>query len=107
MLNLVTAIVCYVFYPETAGLSLEAIDAIFLPMEGDEEIKANRSWLEKKLQWSVVAKSKVLVRNAKLERKNLRLAGSDVDAEVTKVGNAELKETSARLDIDQVENNSS
>ncbi|CAK7244608.1 MAG: hypothetical protein STHCBS139747_006152 [Sporothrix thermara] len=102
VLNVVTAIVCYLFYPETAGLSLEAIDAIFMPMEGDEEIKANRSWLEK-MQWSVVAKSKVLVRNAKLERKNLRLGGSEGDAEIV---TSELKDPSTRMDINQVETRS-
>lgn len=69
VLNVVTAIICWVFYPETAGLSLESIDELFVKDEplGASALTGDLSW-SKKFQWSVIARSKVAVKKAREER---------------------------------------
>jgi hypothetical protein len=98
VLNITTALVCWFLYPETAGLSLEAIDTLFVPQPGDEDVKANRSTLGK-LQWSVVERSKVAVRKAK-EGRRLEALSRGGDPEVDHKGRGAVLHIDVREKVD-------
>jgi hypothetical protein len=74
--NIVTAIVCWAFYPETSGLSLESIDMLFVPeaMESDiqEGVLIGKKWYSA-AQWDVVPRAWAAVDAAKLRRRNEKL----------------------------------
>ena len=68
VLNLANAIIVWMFYPETGGQPLEAVDALFvdgnrgrrassLPVDSDADIDMNRKGALGRLQWSVVRKA--------------------------------------------------
>ncbi|RHZ70339.1 hypothetical protein CDV55_108421 [Aspergillus turcosus] len=61
--NIVCAVIVWCFYPETAGLSLEAVDSLFIA--SDEDLVTKK---RPKLQWWVVAKSRAAVKAAKAGR---------------------------------------
>lgn len=68
--NLVAAFIVYCFYPETSNLNLESVDLLFLANEErDREIDANRKFYEKALQWNVIPRAEVAVRDAKAKKK--------------------------------------
>jgi Sugar (and other) transporter len=81
VLNLANAIIVWMFYPETAGQPLEAVDALFIdsretdPHRSSLEDAAARLQAHKKtgvhrLQWSVVQKAKAQVKWYKSRRKS-------------------------------------
>lgn len=55
--NIACAIIVFIFYPETAGLPLEAIDELFMESSNVEGIPSNDRKLYNKLQWHVVGRS--------------------------------------------------
>ena len=71
VLNLVNAIVVWIFYPETGGQPLEAIDALFVDQSDradrsrfqidDQPLSKSGGWLDK-MQWSVVPRAHRQVR---------------------------------------------
>jgi hypothetical protein len=83
VLNIITATVCWMFYPETAGLSLEAIDTLFVKPEGVSSPAGDIPWY-RRFQWSVIATSKRAVAQAKEERR-LALTAGRGDAEISHV----------------------
>lgn len=69
------------FYPETTGLSLEAIDLLFIPDDEDcPDVQADER-VYCKLQWRVVSKAWDAVKRNKADRK----AGVDAEVANTKV----------------------
>jgi hypothetical protein len=72
VLNLVNAIVVWIFYPETGGQPLEAVDTLFVTDEqqrrdsslylADEEIDVGKKSILDKLQWSLVRKADTQVK---------------------------------------------
>lgn len=69
VLNTVMAIICWMFYPETSGLPLEAVDELFASVDGSETAGAPQKPWYKKCKWSVIERSKVAVAKAKTDRK--------------------------------------
>ncbi|OZJ02831.1 hypothetical protein BZG36_04352 [Bifiguratus adelaidae] len=69
VLNIANAVIVWIFYPETAGLTLESVDVLFAGSDEivDEEVKAQS--LSRKLQWSIVAKAATEVKRRKKDRK--------------------------------------
>lgn len=57
------------FYPETAGLPLEAVDELFANADDWEAVGAPQKPWYKKCKWSVIERSKVAVAKAKRDRK--------------------------------------
>ena len=79
VLNLANAIIVWIFYPETGGQPLEAIDTLFLQAENLQDgatpgalhmsqVKVQKKGLAK-FQWSVVKKADEQVRFYKLHRR--------------------------------------
>ncbi|CAM1504326.1 Fc.00g019170.m01.CDS01 [Cosmosporella sp. VM-42] len=101
VLNITSAIVCWSLHPETAGLSLESTDTLFIRQLDDEGIKASRPWYHK-YQWSVIARSKVAVHKAKeqhrLERKTANGDVEIVQKEDLGPINQREKDTAAHLE---------
>ena len=71
VLNVVNAVVVWLFYPETGGLELEAVDGLFVETldgatarDGDREGKRDRKWYQK-MQWDVVSRSITAVKEQK------------------------------------------
>lgn len=67
VLNVVNAVVVFLFYPETGGLQLEAIEHIFTTDLGEEdiiELETDRRFY-RKLQWNVVDKAAAAVKQSK------------------------------------------
>jgi len=64
-LNLINAIIVFLFYPETANLPLESVDLLFTDRVAAEEIVDEKQPFYRKLQWNVVGK-------AAAEQKRLR-----------------------------------
>jgi hypothetical protein len=84
ILNLANAVICWLFYPETSGLTLESVDSLFLPQPEDEEIIANQAWY-RKFQWSVIGKSRHAVAKAKEQRRMDKEVGNgEMDAKVAR-----------------------
>lgn len=67
--NTVMAIICWMFYPETSGLPLEAVDELFASIDGSETAGAPQKPWYNKCKWSVIERSKVAVAKAKGDRK--------------------------------------
>ncbi|KAK7897171.1 hypothetical protein LTR67_005060 [Exophiala xenobiotica] len=84
VLNIVTATVCFFFYPETSGLSLEHIDMLFVE---DAAESANEKKGLNRFKWKVVPRAWAAVRKAREERK----AGKD--GEKGRVGRTETAAT--------------
>ncbi|KAJ5281389.1 hypothetical protein N7478_006761 [Penicillium angulare] len=82
--NLVAAVIVYCFYPETSYLNLESVDLLFLPGEDiDQEIESKRKFYHKAIQWSVVPRARIAVKEAKAKQK-AGLAETIGDVEQTK-----------------------
>jgi len=64
--NIACAIIVFIFYPETAGLPLEAIDELFIEKSSNVESKPlkDRKFYNK-LQWDVVGRSIAAVKEQK------------------------------------------
>ncbi|KAL1861349.1 hypothetical protein VTK73DRAFT_7137 [Phialemonium thermophilum] len=93
--NLVTAAVCWTFYPETAGLSLEAIDTLFIKDNRSATPAASVPWY-RKFQWDVIARSKILVAEARQERRLARQAGrGDVEVSELKMNEEHVEKSSS------------
>jgi len=60
------AIIVWCFYPETGGLQLEAVDRLFVKSEGDDMGLETDGAFYRKMQWSMVGKSVVAVRRARM-----------------------------------------
>jgi hypothetical protein len=83
VLNIVTATVCFFFYPETSGLSLEHIDMLFVE---DAAESANEKKSLNRFKWKIVPRAWAAVRKAKEERKAAK------DAEKGQIGRTETTE---------------
>ena len=67
VLNLANAIIVWIFYPETGGQPLEAVDALFVEKDhrrrdsalfiADRDVSAERKGLVSRFQWSIVSKA--------------------------------------------------
>lgn len=84
VLNIVNAIIVWMFYPETAGFPLEFIDTLFTEKSA-LETETSKSGLAK-LQWSVVSK-------ADSELKRMKRTGAAWEGGV---GNVDLEESSSK-----------
>ena len=85
VLNLVNAIVVFVFYPETAGIPLEQIDHLFTDQTetSTEQVEEpGQSAFYRKVQWSLVGKASKEVKRHRLLRKRLAVSSSEDAAEV-------------------------
>ena len=69
VLNVVNAVVVWAFYPETAGLTLEGVDYLFMEPEGEREGGVERR-AKYGLQWGVVRRAEEVRRGLKTKRKN-------------------------------------
>jgi len=72
VLNIVTATVCFFFYPETSGLSLEHIDMLFVE---DAAESANEKKGLNRFKWKIVPRAWAAVRRAREERKGAKESG--------------------------------
>lgn len=95
VLNLVNAIVVWIFYPETGGQPLEAVDVLFVEEQqrrnsslyiADDDGDVQKSNILHKLQWSVVRKADRQVKAFK--RGGGRRKTQPVGNEVTEDGKA-------------------
>ena len=85
VLNLVNAIIVFVFYPETAGIPLEQIDHLFTDQTetSTEQVEEpGQSAFYRKVQWSLVGKASKEVKRHRLLRKRLAVSSSEDAAEV-------------------------
>jgi hypothetical protein len=85
VLNLVNAIIVFIFYPETSGIPLEQIDHLFTDQTGPnpEQVEQQlQSAFYRKVQWSIVGKASKEVKRHRLLRKRLAVASSEDAAEV-------------------------
>ena len=67
VLNLVNAIIVWIFYPETGGQPLEAVDALFVEKDeqrrdsalfvADRDVSVDKRGLVGRFQWSIVSKA--------------------------------------------------
>ena len=71
VLNVANAIIVWLFYPETGGLPLEAVDGLFVETldgatagDGEREGRRDRKWYQK-MQWDVVPRSLAAVKEQK------------------------------------------
>lgn len=71
VLNIVNAIIVWCFYPETAGITLESVDHLFVDEWTEDGVTNETVPLAGKLQWSVVRKARQIVHDGKLRRRNL------------------------------------
>jgi hypothetical protein len=55
VLNLANAVIVFCFYPETAGMTLESVDRLFIEEPGTEgeEVVVKKKWY----QWSIIGKA--------------------------------------------------
>ncbi|KAJ4132555.1 hypothetical protein NW754_015372 [Fusarium falciforme] len=65
--NVVSAVVCWLFYPETSGLRLEAIDELFADQSSATQAPMSQAWY-RKLQWGVISTAKAAVKKEKEQR---------------------------------------
>jgi hypothetical protein len=79
VLNLVNAAIVWLFYPETGGLLLEAVDQIFVGNEISEARPSSNLRGVRRLQWSKVAVAAGAVKKSKAER--AKIASSDMGSE--------------------------
>lgn len=68
VLNIVNAIIVWLFYPETAGIPLEKIDLLFTGQAG-VLADGERQAFYRKLQWSIVGRASREVKRHKMLRK--------------------------------------
>jgi len=70
VLNLVNAVIVWLFYPETAGIPLEKIDLLFTDETRGLEAEADAgAAFYRKMQWSVVGKASKEVKRQRRLRK--------------------------------------
>lgn len=81
VLNIVNAIMVWMFYPETAGIPLEKIDLLFTDAVGPDN-RQEGSAFYRRLQWSVVGKASRVVEQQKLSMRAL----ADCNVEEAAVG---------------------
>lgn len=79
--NVISAMICWFFYPETAGLSLESIDSIFIRQPDDDSGRSDDSW-HRKVKWNVIAKSHAAVQEVRKRRRALRSSGGDMEVAI-------------------------
>lgn len=89
--NIVIAGIVWCFYPETSGLSLEAIDSLFVV--SDESLSSRK---HSKLQWWVIANSRAAVKAAKARKDDHETGASD-ETESSEVGKASQIVAAERL----------
>jgi len=68
-LNLINAIVVWLFYPETANMPLESIDLLFTDRVSAAEVLEEKQPFYRKLQWDVVAKAAAEEKRMRLRRR--------------------------------------
>ncbi|KAF5008864.1 hypothetical protein FDECE_4888 [Fusarium decemcellulare] len=69
--NVVSSVICWLFYPETSGLRLESIDELFADRSSVARDLTSQAWY-RKLQWGVISTSKVAVKKEKELRRLAR-----------------------------------
>ena len=81
VLNVANAVIVWLFYPETGGLELEAVDGLFVEnLERDGQSagkKREKTWYQK-MQWEVVPRSLAAVKEQKAVDR-ARKGGEDVE----------------------------
>lgn len=67
--NLVCAVIVWLFYPETMGLTLESVDHLFIreESEGEEDLSEEKRFYLR-LQWWIVPRAWEAVRRSRAER---------------------------------------
>lgn len=76
VLNLVTAVIVWCFYPETGGQKLEEIDKLFVDDGWNEDvIEGNSAPLIRRMQWKIVRKAQALRVDAQQEVRRRRTTG--------------------------------
>jgi hypothetical protein len=68
VLNIITAIVCFTFYPETSYLTLESVDELFLPDAAANDAEIPKRWYSR-FQWAIIPRARAAVKKAKADRK--------------------------------------
>ena len=85
VLNLVNAMIVFIFYPETAGIPLEQIDHLFTDQtetSAEQVEQQGHSAFYRKVQWWIVEKASKEVKRHRLLRKRLAVSSSEDAAEV-------------------------
>ncbi|CAK7200478.1 hypothetical protein SEUCBS139899_003174 [Sporothrix eucalyptigena] len=70
--NIVNAVIVWAFFPETAGVTLEAMDRLFVT---DYEDETPQNWFTSKFQWAVVRKAEAYKKNEALRARVNQLEG--------------------------------
>jgi len=81
VLNVANAVIVWLFYPETGGLELEAVDGLFvetLKHTGNGERDVGKTKWYQKMQWDVVPRSLAAVKEQKAVDR-ARKGGEDVE----------------------------
>lgn len=92
-LNLMNAIIVWLFYPETANLPLESIDLLFT---NSDVVGEGKQSFYRKLQWDVVGRAASEVKNAK-QRQAISGDSLGEDGTVYEKGKADSTERVERL----------
>lgn len=80
VLNLVNAIIVFMFYPETAGIPLEQIDHLFtsqVESSAEQMEQQGQSAFYRKVQWSIVGKASREVKRHRFLRKQHAVSSSE------------------------------
>lgn len=96
--NLVAAVLTFVFYPETSGLPLEAVDRLFIKDGMKDEMEPLDGGWFRRFQWSVIWKAKIAVKRAAEARKKGNQACLG-DVEVSNASEVESKEATEHKEV--------
>lgn len=94
-LNLINAIIVWLFYPETANMPLESIDLLFIDSAASEDMVEEKQPFYRKMQWKAVARAAV-------EEKRLR-RGRQVSGESSATSLEEAQMDDNKSFTDRVE----
>jgi hypothetical protein len=105
--NLVCAVIVWLFYPETMGLTLESIDLLFIKDDDEEDedghVADSSKRFYQRLQWWVVPKAWEAVKKSKAERAAAASGNKDGVVEAGAAGSSVLGPVENGKGVDEVQ----